>query len=195
MSIRSFAVAAILCVAVLGATWWTIHAFLGSESAATADPGAPQAAALGTFRTVAPPRPLPALAVTAMDGAPAEVAAAGGLTVLNLWATWCAPCVKELPSLDRLQAAMAAEGVRVVALSVDRGGAAQVQPFLDRLEVRNLTVLLDPKADSMKALEVRGLPTTLLLDGDGREIARMEGGLEWDTPAMMADLRARKAGG
>lgn len=129
----------------------------------------------------------PELSVMSLDEAPASLAAyKGKLVLLNLWATWCAPCVKEMPALLRLQQKLGPQGLQVVALSQDRGSAHVVKPFLAEKKLSELTVLLDPKSATMKALQVRGLPTTILISRDGKEIGRMEGDYEWDGPEAIA---------
>lgn len=129
------------------------------------------------------PTPLPPLAFETMGGQPASLEALKGkVVVLNLWATWCAPCRKEMPSLDRLQARFKDQPVVVMALSVDRAGPERVQAFLDEIGVRNLHVYRDPKAAATRTLRVPGLPATLLVDKEGRERARVLGIAEWDGP-------------
>jgi len=109
--------------------------------------------------------------------------------VVNFWATWCPPCVAEMPALDRAHAALAADRIEILALSSDRGGKAQVAPFYARTGVRNLGIWLDPRGATGRALGVRGLPTTLILDRNGREVARLEGEAEWDRLEMLAAIR------
>jgi len=189
VNIRTAAIAATLSVALFGGTWYVTRALL------TVPEPPPQVVTLGAFTEVSPPRPLPALALTDLEGAPlAADALRGRLTLLNVWATWCAPCVKEMPALERLQSQLGGPGFAVVALSVDRGGAHQVKPFLEKAGLSRLTIALDQPGAAMQALELRGLPTTLLLDAEGREVARFEGAAEWDAPAMVADLRKRMGG-
>lgn len=106
----------------------------------------------------------------------------GKVVLLNLWATWCAPCVKELPDLDRLQASLGGSNFQVVALSSDRNGAEKVPPFLKNLRIANLTPFLDPDSVATRAFSPRGLPTTVLIDAAGREVGRLEGAAEWDSP-------------
>ena len=123
-----------------------------------------------------PPTALPAARFTTLDGAPRTLADyAGKPVVLNLWATWCIPCVAELPELDRL----AASGVVVLAVSADRGGAATVRPFAASHHLDHLTVLLDPGNAAVGALGVAGFPTTLLIGADGRLRGTMEGPAAW----------------
>jgi thiol-disulfide isomerase/thioredoxin len=113
----------------------------------------------------------------------------GRALVVNFWATWCPPCVAEMPSLDRLHAQVSRDGIEVLALSSDRGGRAQVEPFYQRTAIRNLGIWLDPRGAAGRALGLRGLPTTLLLDRRGLEVARLEGEAEWDHPQMVAAIR------
>jgi thiol-disulfide isomerase/thioredoxin len=118
-----------------------------------------------------------------MDGQPTSLEAfRGKVVVLNLWATWCAPCREEMPSLDRLHARFKDQPVVVVALSVDRAGPERVQAFLDEIGVQNLAVYRDPRAAATRTLRVPGLPATLLVDKEGRERARVLGIAEWDAP-------------
>lgn len=112
----------------------------------------------------------------------------GRFILLNIWATWCPPCVKEMPSLDRLQAMKGDSSFEVVALSIDRQGLEVVEPFFRRTGIANLTVYLDRRAGSMSVLKVTGLPTTLLIDPAGREIARWAGAKEWDHAASVAEI-------
>ena len=133
------------------------------------------------------PEPLPALTFQTMDGREASLADfAGKVVVLNLWATWCAPCREEMPSLDRLQARFADRDLVVLALSVDRAGPERVQQFLDEIGVKQLHVYRDPKAAATRALRVPGLPATLLVDRRGNEVGRVLGIAEWDGPAAVA---------
>ncbi|CAK0752320.1 cytochrome c biogenesis protein CcmG, thiol:disulfide interchange protein DsbE [Azospirillaceae bacterium] len=113
----------------------------------------------------------------------------GRALVLNLWATWCAPCVRELPSLERLHESLLANGGQVAALSVDRGESAGVALFLRELGVSRLPVYLDATGGVMASLAVSGLPTTLLIDPEGREIGRLEGVVDWDSVEMRRRLR------
>jgi thiol-disulfide isomerase/thioredoxin len=137
-----------------------------------------------------PPRPLPEFGFTDAEGRPRTVADfAGRGLVINLWATWCPPCVAEMPALDRTQAALAGDGIRVLALSSDRGGRAMVEPFYQRVGIRHLEIWLDPRGAAQRALGARGLPTTILVDRAGQERARLEGATEWDEPPMLAAIR------
>jgi thiol-disulfide isomerase/thioredoxin len=105
----------------------------------------------------------------------------GKVVLLNLWATWCAPCRKEMPALDRLQVALGSDQFEVVALSVDRTGLDGAKKFLDQINVQSLKLYADPAARIGSQLRVAGLPATLLLDREGREIGRLTGPAEWDS--------------
>lgn len=112
----------------------------------------------------------------------------GGYVLLNIWATWCAPCRKEMPSLDRLQAAKGGPDFKVVALSIDRGGNDQVRPFYEEIGIKNLGTFLDQPGASMRAFKIVGLPTTLLIGKDGKELARWVGPKEWDEPDTVKEI-------
>jgi len=151
------------------------------------------AAASGIFiatRRGAPPSPvLSGLAFQTADGRELKGAAfQGRFVLLSIWATWCPPCVKEMPSLDRLQAMRGDKPFEVVALSIDRQGLEVVAPFFKRMGLANLAIYLDREARSMSALRITGLPTTVLIDPTGREVARWPGAREWDQPATVAEI-------
>lgn len=145
--------------------------------------------ALGYEATV-PPKALVDITFTDGDGAPSTLAdRRGKVVVLNLWATWCPPCVREMPSLDRLEAALGGPDFEVIALSVDRGGAAVVLPFLENLGVGALGVYLDTSSRVLGALGIVSLPTTILIGRDGNELGRVVGPAEWDSVQAMALIR------
>lgn len=129
-------------------------------------------------------------------GAPVTVAelARGKGAVVNFWATWCAPCIKEMPHLDALKADLAQDGIPVIAVSQDRGGLDVVKPFFDKHGYENLSIHLDPKGAFARANKVRGLPTTILYDAEGREKGRLEGIAEWNAPDVKAFIRACLSG-
>ena len=113
---------------------------------------------------------------------------AGKPVVVNLWATWCMPCLKEMPSLDRLQVQLDDKLV-VAAVSEDRGGAQRVGPFVAAMGLRKLKIYLDPQSDVGHAFNVRGLPTSIVIDAKGRVVGRVQGAAEWDSEAMLAVLK------
>lgn len=137
------------------------------------------------------PEELPA--ATFQDGTGKERTLAdwkGKVVLLNLWATWCLPCRKEMPSLDRLQKQMGSDKFEVVAISVDRKGLDASRKFLDETQVQKLALYVDPTARMTSTLKVIGLPATLLLDGEGREIGRLLGPAEWDSEDAQRLIRA-----
>jgi thiol-disulfide isomerase/thioredoxin len=149
-----------------------------------------QAGATGIERLREETRPVPALSFTDAAGAAHDFSRfAGRGLVVNLWATWCPPCVAEMPALDRLAAMVADEGIEVLALSSDRCGTPVVEAFYQRLGLRNLSIWLDPRAAAARALGARGLPTTVLIDRSGQERGRLVGEAEWDAPPLVAAVR------
>ncbi|MDX8480491.1 TlpA disulfide reductase family protein [Mesorhizobium sp. VK24D] len=117
----------------------------------------------------------------------------GKVVLLNIWATWCAPCRKEMPTLDRLQAKLGGPNFEVVALSVDRKGPDAVKKFFAETGVTHLALNIDTSTKAMFTLGAVGLPMTLLIDRDGKEIARLIGPAEWDAPDMVDFIRGRIA--
>ncbi|WP_311044968.1 TlpA disulfide reductase family protein [Rhizobium lentis] len=114
----------------------------------------------------------------------------GKVVLLNVWATWCLPCRTEMPTLDRLQATLGGDGFEVVALSIDRKGATAVKTFYSDIGVQHLAMHLDVSGQALSALAVIGLPATILIDSEGRELGRLMGPAEWDAPDMVAFLKS-----
>lgn len=110
----------------------------------------------------------------------------GRVRVVNYWATWCAPCREEMPTLAALQARYDKTQLVVVAVSLDRGGAEKPQAFLQEVGAAGLTHWHDGKGKSARVLNVYALPTTLIIDRQGREVARLLGEADWDSAAMRA---------
>jgi thiol-disulfide isomerase/thioredoxin len=106
------------------------------------------------------------------------------VVLLNFWATWCSPCIQELPALDRLQARLGGPGFTVVALPIDEGDVAAPATFVRRLGLRNLTVYLDFTGTTAEALPLYGLPITYLLDPRGEVIGYIVGATDWDSPEV-----------
>lgn len=118
----------------------------------------------------------------------------GKIVAVNFWATWCAPCRKELPALDALNRDLGGDDFAVVTIATGRNPLPAIERLFDEVGVRTLPVLLDPKQDLARDMAVFGLPVTVILDRDGREIARMTGDAEWDSDSARAIVAALIAG-
>ena len=138
------------------------------------------------------PAVAPAVGFTGADGKRATLASfQGRAVVLNLWATWCAPCVRELPQLVQLQSAL--PGVTVVAVNVGRDNPAETATFLRSHGAGRLSAYVDSDAALIRAFNTEGLPFSVVVDPKGRELARALGPCEWGTPAAIAYIRALTA--
>lgn len=178
--------AAVLAVAVVSVGVW----FALAERHGGPHGAPPVTAEMQAFEPIDPPRPAPEISFS--DAAGNSVGLndfRGEFILLNFWATWCAPCVHELPSLDRLQAALGGPDFRVVALSIDRDGPAAVAAFFGTHGIENLAVYNDPLAAASRDFVLRGLPTTLVIDPQGRLRGSYTGPAEWDSPAAVALIR------
>jgi thiol-disulfide isomerase/thioredoxin len=144
---------------------------------------------LGQFTALTAPLPAPALVFTTRDGVQKQLADfKGKLVLVNLWATWCAPCVEEMPSLDRLQAKLG-DKLTILAISEDRQGEKVVSPFLAKIGIQHLAIFLDPKSAATNEFGAQGLPTSYLIARDGTIIGKEEGGATWDSGEMIAKLQ------
>jgi thiol-disulfide isomerase/thioredoxin len=171
---------------------------LGTLAFATAGHLAPPASAQmpalqgGVFAGPNRPFPLPELRFTDGDGRSRTLAEFRGKDLLlNLWATWCVPCREEMPALDRLQARLGGSAFEVLALSIDRQGLPPVTAFYRELGLRTLGVYVDPSANAPRALRALGIPTTLLVDPEGREVGRAHGAKAWDVPEVVWEIERR----
>lgn len=138
---------------------------------------------------------IPNLAFKAPDGQLTSLASLQGKTLLvNLWATWCVPCRKEMPALDRLQQQLGGPDFQVVAINIDQRNLDRPQRFLDEIGVKALTNYADPEAkvfqDLQKIGRALGMPTTLIVDAKGCELAHLAGPAEWDSPDAVALIKA-----
>ncbi len=164
----------------------------GTSAATDEAPAARKTAPdLPAFVFKAAPEPLGEVHFSDGDGKPMTLADFKGKTILlNLWATWCAPCREEMPSLDRLQQELGSDTFEVVALAVDRAGPETAQKFLNEIGVTSLKLYADTTTRSGSALRAVGMPTTILIDPQGREIGRLPGPYEWDAPEAKALIKA-----
>jgi len=142
------------------------------------------------LKLVDPPvRPAP-IRFLAADGTPHTLEELlGHGMVVNLWATWCGPCVAELPALSVLSHALAPQDIAVLPLSSDRGGAKAVRAFFEAHDISGLPILLDAKGVAAEAWGVDGIPTTVIIDRRGMERARLEGAADWSSAAAAALVR------
>ena len=141
--------------------------------------------------TMQAPKPAPALKLKDADGKPHDFAQYKGKVVLvNFWATWCPPCRREMPSMQRLKEALAGEAFEVLAVDVGED-ADTVQGFTSQLDTPlTFPILLDTRSRTMRDWKVAGLPSTYLVDKQGRIVANAVGGREFDHPEMLAAIRA-----
>lgn len=166
---------------------------LGANSA-RADQAAAEALLAGDMRKLvfhAEPRDLPEIGLTGMDDAPRSLAEwKGRWIVVNFWATWCAPCRKEMPGLGRLAGVLDAEDLAVVTVATGRNPVPVLNRFMEEIGVQNLPMLRDPKSQLARATGILGLPVTMILNPEGQEVARLIGDAEWDSAAARAVLTA-----
>ncbi|MBL9047353.1 MAG: TlpA family protein disulfide reductase [Tabrizicola sp.] len=135
------------------------------------------------------PMALPeAVLLDAEDGTHSLAEYRGKWVVLNFWATWCAPCRTEMPSLERLQVAM--PEMAVVPVATGRNAVTGITRFFEEAGVKSLPILRDPKSELAHALGIVGLPVTLILNPEGQEVARLIGDAEWDSASAQAVLKA-----
>jgi len=113
----------------------------------------------------------------------------GKVVLLNYWASWCLPCIRELPSIDRLQKKLGGNDFAVVAISIDRGGKTKARKLTKRLKLKHLTLYLDRKSEAAKNMGVRSMPTTFIFDRKGREVGKLVGSAEWDEPDAVRLLK------
>lgn len=114
----------------------------------------------------------------------------GKVIVLNVWATWCIPCRKEMPALDRLQAALGGPDFVVVPMSIDRGGLDKVSKFYAEIGVSHLAKYIDTSGTAVRELGAVGIPATLIIDHAGNEVGRVVGPAEWDAPEIAELLKS-----
>lgn len=146
------------------------------------------------FQLLAQPEPVPKLSFVGDDGRAKTLDFHGRPILLNVWATWCVPCRAEMPALDRLQLKLGGPAFQVVALSVDHGGISVVQKFFGELGLKALGIYVDKSGRTTSDLKLVGIPATLLVDRDGREVGRKLGPAAWDSPEAIEEIQ-RHIGG
>ena len=137
------------------------------------------------------PKPFVDTAFVGEDGQPMNFEAfKGQYTVVNFWATWCAPCRAEMPTLEALDKALEGKGLDVITIATGRNPQPTIDKFFAEIGVENLPKHLDPKQALARDMAVLGLPVTVVLNQDAREIARLTGDAHWDSPEAVAILTA-----
>ncbi len=181
-------------VARLAVVFVYTAAMLAANPAVAADPATLAALREGDMRKLVvhdTPRPVPeAVFLDADDGAHALEAWRGRHVLLNFWATWCPPCRHEMPGLDRIEAEMGGAEFAVVPVATGRNPLPAIRRFYDEAGLAHLPVLRDPDQSLARQMGVFGLPVTVVLDPEGREIARLTGDAEWDSPEARRWLQA-----
>jgi thiol-disulfide isomerase/thioredoxin len=114
----------------------------------------------------------------------------GKVVLLNFWATWCPPCRAEMPSIDALQADLGGDSFAVVTVATGRNSLPAIKSFFKKADITNLPILRDPKQKFARANGVFGLPTTLILNTDGKEIGRMQGDADWHSDEALTLIKA-----
>lgn len=173
------------------AVLYTALAF--TANAANADIAAAEAAREGTMKKLlfSEPAEVSGETFTDPDGGEYRLSDFGGKhVVLNFWATWCAPCRKEMPMLSDLQSEFGGETFEVVTIATGRNSVPGIRKFFEEVGVDNLPLYLDPKSALGRDMGVLGLPITVILNPEGREIARMRGDAEWNSDSAKAVIRA-----
>jgi thiol-disulfide isomerase/thioredoxin len=168
-------------------------AFLLGANAALADVAALRDGDMKKLAIHEAPIAIPEVALLdAADGEHSLSDYRGKWVVLNFWATWCAPCRHEMPSLDRLQAAM--PEIAVVPVATGRNAVTGIERFFTEESIVNLPILRDPTSELARGMSVLGLPVTVILNPEGQEIARLIGDAEWDSDSAKAIIAALVAG-
>lgn len=166
-------------------------------NAAVADVTALQALREGSMQKLgihSEPKPAGQAVFTDADGGEHTLAEyRGQVVVVNFWATWCAPCRKEMPALDALQKELGGEDFQVVTIATGRNKLPAIRKFFDEAGVTALPILLDPRQTLAREMGVLGLPATVVLNREGEEVARMIGDAEWDSDSAKAIIRALMA--
>ena len=104
----------------------------------------------------------------------------GNLLLLNFWATWCAPCKEEMPSLDRLQVNQNLSNLKIFAINVSQESKKKVDSFFEDLNIENFDPYFDAPTTLAKTFSLRGVPTSILIDKDGKEFARIMGSIDFN---------------
>jgi len=138
------------------------------------------------------PEPVPAPEIRFLDAEGNALTLAdfrGRYTAVHFWATWCFPCRGEMPTIDALQGEIGDGDLTILALSLDRHGPEHVAAFYDEFGIRYLPIYIDDRMEAARTLRVNGIPSTILVDPEGREVARVLGDRDWATPEVIDLVR------
>lgn len=183
--LRRFVLPALLLVASIAV--WGVIALNSDQKSSEKGTAPPLNGWMQNFTPSETPAPAPPFEALAEDGARVSLADfRGKLVLINFWATWCLPCIREMPTLVRLQNARGGDRFTVLALSQDLEGWKQVAPFRARLKLERLPMLVDEDTRISQAYNIIGMPTTILIGRDGKEIGRLVGVSEWDSKEALA---------
>jgi thiol-disulfide isomerase/thioredoxin len=198
VTLAAFAAAGVLGVALYGigdpdGNGGAQACTAGVETASAIEPLA--GGEIAAFQMTRKPVDLSQIAYIDADGAATTIGEnAGRVTLVNLWATWCAPCRKEMPALDRLQSELGGETFAVLPINIDTAEAAKPRAFLDSIKTENLALNTDPDMETFEAMKKRGLalglPVTALIDRQACLIGHMNGPAEWDSDDAKALIKA-----
>lgn len=168
--------------------------YIATATGAIADPYGLEALRSGDMAKLSvhsEPKAVSDATFTHEDGSEAQLADyAGDVVVLNFWATWCAPCRKEMPALSTLQERFADEGLQVVTVASGRNPPPKIEEFLQDIGAENLPRHTDPRMGLSRSMAVLGLPVTVILDREGHEVARLQGDADWASEEAFAVIEA-----
>ena len=150
------------------------------------------------LRMILPDEPKPAPAVSFVDASGATKSLSdykGKVTAVHFWATWCAPCRSELPTVNAMAESLAGNNIAILPLSVDRDGPEVVSTFYQENDIDALPLFVDDGLKAFRAFKLAGIPATVFVDEDGNEIARVLGDRDWSKPEVTELVRKLVAGG
>ena len=160
-------------------------AFMGATAGAAEPPKF--AGMAGDFSPIEPPEQIASPNFQDKMGQPVNLDSfKGKVVVVNFWATWCPPCIAEMPALDKLQSELGGKDFTVIAISTDRDGIKKSAPFYRRAGIKNLALYNDKRGSLLDAFGAKNLPITLVLDREGRVVGRIEGAANWDSTEAKA---------